>query len=63
VLALNEVYEPLHAAGVELVVLSPQSLSRARKQATAENLKFNLLVDHDNQVAKLLEWSTRSPRA
>jgi peroxiredoxin len=50
--ALNEVYEQLHQAGIELVVLSPQSIDRARKQATAENLKFNLLVDHDNQVGK-----------
>ena len=44
-LALNEVYEPLHAAGVELVVLSPQSLSRARKQATAENSKKNVYLN------------------
>lgn len=50
--ALNEVYEQLHKAGVELVVLSPQSLSRTRKQATTENLKFNLLVDQDNQIGK-----------
>jgi peroxiredoxin len=50
--ALNEVYERLHQAGIELVVLSPQSLSRARKQAVTENLKFNLLVDQDNQIGR-----------
>jgi len=50
--ALNEIYEQLHQAGIELVVLSPQSLDRTQKQARAENLRFNLLVDHDNQVGR-----------
>jgi len=50
--ALNEVYEQLHEAGVELVILSPQSLGRTQKQATGENLKFNLLVDQDNRIGK-----------
>jgi peroxiredoxin len=50
--ALNEVYDQLHEAGVELVVLSPQGLDKAQKQATAGHLKFNLLVDHDNQVGR-----------
>lgn len=33
-------------------MLSPQSLDRARKQATAGRLKFNLLVDKDNEIGK-----------
>jgi len=33
-------------------VLSPQSLEKARQQATAEKLKFNLLVDKDNEIGK-----------
>ena len=48
--ALNEVYEQFRQAGIELVVLSPQSPESARKQATAEKLKFNLLVDKDNEI-------------
>jgi peroxiredoxin len=50
--ALNEVYDQFQQAGIELVVLSPQSLDRARKQATADKLKFNLLVDKDNEIGK-----------
>ena len=50
--ALNEVYDQFRQAGIELVVLSPQCLDRARKQATAEKLKFNLLVDRDNEIGK-----------
>ena len=50
--ALNELYEQLRQTGAELVVLSPQSLSRARKQATTDHLKFNLLVDLDNEIGK-----------
>jgi len=50
--ALNEVYDQFRQAGIELVVLSPQSLDRARKQATAGKLKFNLLVDKDNETGK-----------
>jgi len=33
-------------------VLSPQSAERAQKQATADKLKFNLLVDANNEVRK-----------
>jgi peroxiredoxin len=50
--ALNEVYDQFQQAGIELVVLSPQSLSRAQKQATTDKLKFNLLVDKDNEIGK-----------
>lgn len=50
--ALNEAYDHFRRAGIELVVLSPQSLHRAQKQAAADKLKFNLLVDTDNQVGK-----------
>jgi peroxiredoxin len=50
--ALNEAYDQFQQAGIELVVLSPQSLHRSQKQAMAEKLKFNLLVDTDNQVGK-----------
>ena len=50
--ALNEAYDQFRRAGIELVVLSPQSLHRAQKQAAADKLKFNLLVDTDNQVGK-----------
>ena len=50
--ALNEAYDQFQQAGIELVVLSPQSPDRAQKQATADKLKFNLLVDTDNQVGK-----------
>ncbi len=50
--ALNEAYDQFQQAGIELLVLSPQSLHRAQKQATADKLKFNLLVDTDNQVGK-----------
>ena len=50
--ALNEVYDQLREAGIELVVLSPQSLDRTRKQATAGKLKFSLLADTDNEIAK-----------
>jgi peroxiredoxin len=39
-------------AGVELVVLSPQSADRAQKQATADKVKFNLLVDANKEVGK-----------
>jgi|ERR1700761_2253561 len=50
--ALNEVYDQFRQSGIELVVLSPQSLDRARNQATAGKLKFNLLVDKDNEIGK-----------
>ncbi|HKV29971.1 MAG TPA: peroxiredoxin-like family protein [Candidatus Dormibacteraeota bacterium] len=50
--ALNEAYDQFQRAGIELVVLSPQSPERAQKQATADKLEFNLLVDTDNQVGK-----------
>jgi peroxiredoxin len=50
--ALNDVYDQFRQAGIELVVLSPQSLDRARKQATAGKLTFNLLVDKDNEIGK-----------
>ena len=33
-------------------MLSPQSAERAQKQATADKLKFNLLVDANNEVGK-----------
>ena len=50
--ALNEVYDRFRQAGIELVVLSPQSLDRTRKQAMAGKFKFNLLADVDNETAK-----------
>jgi peroxiredoxin len=50
--ALNEAYDQFRQAGIELVVLSPQSLERTRKQATAGKLKFSLLADTDNEIAK-----------
>jgi peroxiredoxin len=50
--ALNEVYEQFRQAGIELVVLSPQSPDSTQKQAKAETLKFNLLVDKDNEIGK-----------
>jgi len=50
--ALNGAYDQFQQAGIELVVLSPQSLEKARQQATAEKLKFNLLVDKDNEIGK-----------
>lgn len=50
--ALNEMYDQLREAGIELVVLSPQSLDRTRKQAAAGKLRFNLLVDKNNEIAK-----------
>ena len=50
--ALNDVYDQLRQAGIELVVLSPQSLDRSQKQATAGRLKFSLLTDIDNEIAK-----------
>lgn len=50
--ALNDVYSQFRQAGVELVVLSPQSIGRARRQAKSEKLEFNLLTDTDNAVGK-----------
>jgi peroxiredoxin len=50
--ALNEVYDQYQQAGIELVVLSPQSADRAKKQATDDKLKFNFLVDENNEVGK-----------
>jgi peroxiredoxin len=50
--ALNDVYDQFRQAGIELVVLSPQSPEKARQQATAEKLKFNLLVDKNNEIGK-----------
>jgi hypothetical protein len=35
---------------LELVLLAPQSADMAQKQATADKLKFNLLVDAHNEV-------------
>jgi peroxiredoxin len=46
------VYDQFRQAGIELVVLSPQSLDKAPKQATAEKPKFNLLADKDNEIGK-----------
>ena len=34
-------------------MLSPQSADRAQKQATADKVKFNLLVDANNNVCAL----------
>ena len=50
--ALNELYDQFREAGIELVVLSPQSFDKTRQQATAGKLKFNLLVDEDNKIGK-----------
>jgi peroxiredoxin len=50
--ALNDLYDQYQQAGIELVVLSPQSADRSNKQATDNNLKFNLLVDESNEVGK-----------
>jgi peroxiredoxin len=50
--ALNEVYDQFREAGIELVVLSPQSPDSTRKQAATGKLKFNLLVDKNNEIGK-----------
>jgi peroxiredoxin len=50
--ALNDLYDQYQQAGIELVVLSPQSADRAKRQATDDKLKFNLLVDEYNEAAK-----------
>jgi peroxiredoxin len=50
--ALDDPYDQYQQAGIELVVLSPQSADRAKKQATDDKLKFNLLVDENNEVGK-----------
>jgi peroxiredoxin len=50
--ALNDLYDQYQEAGIELVVVSPQSADRAKKQADDNNLKFNLLVDRNNEVGK-----------
>jgi peroxiredoxin len=50
--ALNDLYDQYQQAGIELVVLSPQSADRAKKQATDDMLKFRLLVDENNEVGK-----------
>ena len=50
--ALNEAYDQFREAGFELVVLSPQSLDRTRRQATVGKLKFSLLADTNNEIAK-----------
>lgn len=50
--ALNDVYDQFLQAGIDLVVLSPQSNDRARRQALSEKLEFNLLTDTDNEVGK-----------
>ena len=47
-------YDQFRQDGIELVVLSPQSLDKARKRATAEKPKFNLLADKDNEIGKAL---------
>jgi peroxiredoxin len=57
--ALNDVYDQFRRAGIELVVLSWQGPDKGRKQATAGKLKFNLLVDKDNETGKAFGWSTR----
>jgi len=50
--ALNEAYDQFQQAGIELVVLSPQSPERTQKQAETEKLKFNMLVDTNNEMGK-----------
>jgi peroxiredoxin len=50
--ALNDLYDQYQQAGIELVVLSPQSAPRTNKQATDGKLKFNFLVDENNEVGK-----------
>jgi peroxiredoxin len=50
--ALNDLYDQYQQAGIELVVLSPQSADRAKQQATDDKLKFRLLVDKNNEVGK-----------
>jgi peroxiredoxin len=50
--ALNDIYDQYQQAGIELVVLSPQNPLRAKKQATDDELKLNLLRDEDNEVGK-----------
>jgi peroxiredoxin len=49
---LNDGYEEFKAAGANVVVISPQSFSRTEKQADELHLKFNLLVDRENEVGK-----------
>jgi peroxiredoxin len=50
---LNDGYEEFKAAGAEVVVISPQGFSRTQKQAAEIHLKYNLLVDEENRVAKM----------
>jgi hypothetical protein len=51
-MSLHEAHKARPASS--LVVLSPQSADRAQKQATADKLKFNLLVDANNEIGKAL---------
>jgi peroxiredoxin len=50
--ALNDLYDQFQQAGIELVVVSPQSVDRAAKQAADDKVKFNLLADANNEVGK-----------
>lgn len=49
---LNAAYDQIQEAGADLVVISPQSLTRTQKQADEIHLKYNMLVDEDNQTGK-----------
>lgn len=49
---LNNVYPQIREAGADLVVISPQSLSRTEKQAGELRLKYHMLVDADNRTGK-----------
>jgi len=50
--ALNTFYPQIQETKADLVVVSPQSFSRTEKQANEIHLKYNLVVDNDNEVGK-----------
>lgn len=49
---LNHVYSQIRETGADLVVISPQSLTRTEKQANEIHLQYNMLVDEDNRTGK-----------
>jgi thiol-disulfide isomerase/thioredoxin len=60
--ALNEVYDQFQQVGIELVVLSSQSIRRAQQQAPAEKLNSICSRTRITRSATPFGWSTRSLR-
>ena len=59
--AMNYIATQIEAAGASLVAISPQTVKQAYFMHDQHKLRFPLLVDAHNTVARQLDWSIAFP--